>query len=122
MAEVAAMEPAGQKSRFATINEEQLNKILTEKDAKNTKRATDSSIRTFKSYLREKNYDEDFEDLPNEQIDAILKKFYSEVRTENGELYKKSSLTSLRHGINRYLSNQPSGKDIIHGKDFTVKF
>lgn len=69
-----------------------------------------------------KNYDEDFEDLPNEQLDAILKKFYSEVRTENGELYKKSSLTSLRHGINRYLSNQPSGKDIIHGKDFTVIF
>ncbi|CAG2188588.1 unnamed protein product [Mytilus edulis] len=46
------------------------------------------------------------------------RRFYPEARTENDELYKKSSLFSLRHGINKHLSNFDSGKDIVHDTDF----
>ena len=35
--------------------------------------------------------------LKNSVLDEILLKFYFEVRTENGVLYKKSSLTSIHH-------------------------
>ena len=92
---------------------------MVEKDAKNTRRATESAVGTFKSYLREKNLSESFESLSNDDLDKVLCKFYTEVRTENGELYKKSSLISIRHGINRHLSNLSEGKDIIHGSDFS---
>ncbi|CAG2216012.1 unnamed protein product [Mytilus edulis] len=112
-----AAEVATEK-RFPSLNNEEIKKILIEKDSKNTRRSTDSSVRTFKSYLREKNLPEDFENLPNNELDSILFRFYPEARTENGELYKKSSLFSLRHGINRHLSNFDSGKDIVHDTDF----
>ena len=92
---------------------------MVEKDAKNTRRATESAVGTFKSYLREKNLSESFESLSNDDLDKVLCKFYTEVRTENGELYKKSSLISIRHGINRHLSNLSEGKDIIHGSDLS---
>jgi hypothetical protein len=43
------------KKRFATVDEEELRRILKEKDAVNTRRTTDSSVKTFRAYLREKN-------------------------------------------------------------------
>jgi hypothetical protein len=38
-------------------------------------------------------------------LDKILCKLYAEARTVDGELYKKSSLRTTRHGLNRYLVN-----------------
>jgi hypothetical protein len=59
----------------------------------------------------------DSETLSKPDLDNLLSKFYTEARQENGNLYKKSSLFSLRHGLNRYLSNT-SSIDIIHDADF----
>jgi len=39
----------GNKNRFATVDEEELRRILKEKDAVNTRRATDLSIKTFRA-------------------------------------------------------------------------
>lgn len=47
----------------------------------------------------------------------VLVKFYPEVRTNNGKLNKKSSLISVRYGLNRYLNNS-HGKDIVPDTDF----
>ena len=69
-----AAEVATEK-RFPSLNNEEIKKILIEKDSKNTRRSTDSSVRTFKSYLREKNLPEDFENLPNNELDSILFRF-----------------------------------------------
>ena len=91
-----------------------MKQLLTEKDVK----STDSTVRTFKTYLREKSLNEDFEEMTPSQLDSTLSKLYAEARTEDGELYKKSSLRSIRYGINRYLANLRSGKDIVHDKDF----
>ena len=43
------------KTRFATVDDAAFEKLLYEKDAKNTRRATESALRTFRSYLREKD-------------------------------------------------------------------
>jgi hypothetical protein len=54
MAEVlAANDHEDEKKPFVTLNEEQFKNLLYEKDAKNNQRATQSAVRTFKSYLRE---------------------------------------------------------------------
>ena len=45
--------------------------------------------------------------------------FISEVRTSDGELYKKSSMMTLRHGINRHPSNcRKSPVDIVNDSNF----
>ena len=59
----------------------------------------------------------DSETSSKPDLDIFLNKFYTEARQENGNLYKKSNLFSLRHGFNRYLSNT-SSIDIIHDADF----
>ena len=45
-------------SRFATISEAEFDKLVKNKDAKNTKRATLSAGRVFEAYLQEKDEEE----------------------------------------------------------------
>jgi len=47
---------------------------------------------------------ETFENFTNEELDDIVGKFYVEVRQENGDKYQRSSLFSIRYGLNRHLS------------------
>ena len=102
------------KRRFADITNLELEKIIEEKDAKNTRRSTDQAVRMFRKYLEEKELDPAFENYDPQTLDKILCKFYAEARTTDGELYKKSSLTTTRHGINRYLGN---ASEKIHNQE-----
>jgi hypothetical protein len=47
-------------------------------------------------------------------LNSQLTKFYVEVRQENGEKYKKSSLIAIRNGLNRFLQSN-SSFDIVNG-------
>ena len=104
--------------RFASLNCDDLDKILTEKDSKNTKRSTDVAVKIFKTYLREKELPENFEEASASSLDDQLTRFYAEVRQVNGQKYKTTTLTAVRHGINRYLQLKTAGMDIINGGDF----
>ncbi|XP_062599882.1 uncharacterized protein LOC134261458 [Saccostrea cucullata] len=77
------------------------------------------ATKIFRTYLQEKGLSTDFESFETSELDSTLSKFYAEARTVNGELYKRSSLFSIRHGLNRHLSvNSQNTRDIIHGVDF----
>lgn len=105
--------------RFATVNQDELRRILTEKDAKNTIRATNGAVKVFRSYLKARNLPEAFEEFDIPQLDDALGKFYVEVRQENSEKYQKSSLYGLRYGINRHLSVR-NNFDITKDQAFQV--
>jgi hypothetical protein len=63
-----------QSRRFRTVSEQEFNRILTEKDAKNTRRATESAVRTFRTYFKAKDLPIDFETLSKPDLDNLLKK------------------------------------------------
>ena len=86
------------------MDEAEFRRILNEKDAKNTRRATNGAVKIFRTYLKDKNMLETFENFTNEELDDIVGKFYVEVRQENGDKYQRSSLFSIRYGLNRHLS------------------
>lgn len=92
-------------SRFATISEDQFKKLIEDKDSKSTKQATKVAVSVFRSYLKEKHLEDDFENFPSEQLDDILSKFYLEMRKCCGGVYKTSSFNAIRHGLNRFLPN-----------------
>ena len=91
-------------ARFATGDEAEFRRILIEKDAKNTRRATNGAVKIFRTYLKAKNMPEMFENFTNEEFDDIVDKFYVEIRQQNGDKYQRSSLFSIRYGLNRHLS------------------
>jgi hypothetical protein len=45
-------------ARFATVDEAEFRRILIEKDAKNTRRATNGAVKIFRTYLKAKNMPE----------------------------------------------------------------
>jgi hypothetical protein len=49
------------KRRFTDITNQQVNTILEDKDALNTKRSTKEAVWLFRKYLLEKEVDTDFE-------------------------------------------------------------
>ena len=105
---------AESKSRFATLSEEDLN-LLDDKDAKSTKRATKSALKVFHQYLKGKKADEP---QTKDTLANVLKLFYAEARKADGTSYSKSTLNSLRFGLNRHFK-ATRGFDIINDSEFT---
>ena len=108
-------------SRFATVDNVELERIMNEKSSINTHRATNLAWNTLMSYLKEKDLFNDFD--PNtilkEQLNHILKMFYVEVRKSDGSLYHKNMFTSLRFGLQRKFKNIRKDIDIVEDSIFS---
>ncbi|KAK3087634.1 hypothetical protein FSP39_008656 [Pinctada imbricata] len=112
---------ANTSRQFATVTEEEIMEIyksLEDTESANTKKLTRLSIRIFREYLNHKGLDPDFEKLEMEELDRILAMFYVELRNSKGEMYKKTTLISYRHGIQRYLQSFRPDVDIFKGSAF----
>ena len=101
-------------ARFASISEAELNLLVEDKDAKNTKKATQSSVKVFNEYLREKSLEDP---QGKSSLAVVLKSFYAEARKSDGTSYSKNSLNSLRFGLNRHFK-AIQGTDIINNPVF----
>lgn len=111
------------KRWFADISEEQLQVIVDNKDAKKTKRSTSQAVKLFREYLQETSLASDFELLPPPDLDNLLGKLYAEARSKTGELYKESSLNTLRHGLTRHMHSKTEtdiSKDTLFKGSHTV--
>ena len=63
-------------------------------------------------WLKDNGEPEDFEHLPDEKIDGYLSRFYSEVRSAQGDVLSHSTLSGIRAGIGRHLQNPPFNRQI----------
>jgi hypothetical protein len=82
-----------------------MERLLSEKDSKNTKRAISTSAKCFRNYLQANGIDQKFESFETGVLDSRLKEKYASVRKADGEHLKKSALYTLRYVLNRYLND-----------------
>ena len=106
--------------RFVTIGKDDINTILDNAHTDNTKQSMKTCVRLFWGYLIEKRLYENFGNMSHSDLDAVLKKFYEEVRTRKGDLYKRSSLTAIRHGINRHLQRISESEEGESRRDIDI--
>ncbi len=61
-----------------------------------------------------------FEDLDENALNSLLRKFFGAVRNKRGEPYSKSGMVNIRSGINRHLTLPPHSRKInlMRGEDF----
>jgi len=69
-----------------------MERLLSEKDSKNTKRAISTSVKCFRNYLQANGIDQGFESFETGVLDSRLKEYYASVRKADGEHFKKSAL------------------------------
>ena len=72
---------------------------------KNTDKSNKIAVELFREYLTQVQAPSEFESFSEAQLDEHLAAFFLRVRTTDGELYKKNSLTNRRYALNRYLQN-----------------
>ena len=75
-------------ARFVSVDKEELDKIVDEKDARSTKRVVGSSVNVLKEYCEAKETSlMEIENFAAAELNSFIRTFYAEVRRVNGELY-----------------------------------
>jgi hypothetical protein len=62
--------------------------------------------------------DVDILSLSVEELNIILKDFYTNVKSKTGKPYKKNSLLNIRQGLNRFVKDNDKRFDIISDSGF----
>lgn len=90
--------------RFGNSSEEDLDRLLSNKDADNTKKATKAALACFTQYLLANDRELNFE--TPQQLNEVLIKFYADARKRDGSFYKLSALKGLRFGLSRHFQKE----------------
>ena len=117
----AKMDPAKFKvrtGRFGSTTDEEKQKIKEERTAKNTNRATKSSVACLMEYIAEKEIQFELKDIPLDDLPKILEDFYCNARTKNNDYYNNTSFKSLRSNLNRWFKENRN-INIVTNERFT---
>jgi len=105
---------------LSSEEKEYIKRLETESIPKSTQKDTESSVRKFKKFLKQKGFNENFEEIPKSFLNKYLCLFYAELRKNDGNLFAPTSLICIRAGIHRHLTSPDVNRDvdILHGSDF----
>ena len=95
---------AASSSRFASMTESEIEELIFEKDAKNTRIMISKAVKLLNIYCKEKQLPPP-EDLSIAELDDLLGKFYAEARRKDGDFYAKKTLQSTRYGLQRHFDS-----------------
>ena len=113
-----------ENKHFVEVSEEDRQKILQNRVAQNTRRATKLWVTRFQEFIAKKHKNGKFaESSLVEVCDADLPKkleiFYTELRDKNGELYKNTTMKAMRAAINRFIK-ETRGIDVVNDDRFVI--
>lgn len=82
---------------------------------KNTIKSEKKCEKTFLEYCRNKNIEDlQYWKWPAERLSEVLAKFWFEVRNQEGNMYRVSTLKHYRYALNRCLECHGLETDLIH--------
>ena len=105
-------------ARFASVSDEDIASLVDNKDSANTKKATKLTVHVFEQYMKAKNICCNFESVTPTELNNLLQRFLVEARKQNREMYTKSSLTTIRFGLWRFIKNCHPEMDIMSSPEF----
>ena len=88
---------------IVAVGEEEMERLLSDKDSKNTKRNISSSIKYFRTFYAKKYQNDNFESFNCDVLDDRLKAFYASSRKTDGTQFKKTALQSIRYGVKKHI-------------------
>ena len=87
-------------ARFGASSKDEIKQLLQDRNAKNTNRATKSSVTALREYLKEKGLPI-LEEILDCDLPDLLEQFYADARKKNNEFYHTQSMKNIRSGLNR---------------------
>ena len=95
-----------EERRFGSTTEEEIEKLLDEKESKSTKNSTKQALTILKHFCLEKGVSADFEELSSPELNQLLKNFYANARKQDGSFYTKNTLNAIRYGLARHFMKE----------------
>ena len=99
-------------SQNSDLVNEQLDEIEQKAQSKNTKRATEWGVKKFEKWCEKRKITVDLKTVSATDLSEILRKFFAEVKTENGQALTPSALTGIRATIHCHLTCAPLSRNI----------
>jgi hypothetical protein len=92
-----------ESERFVSVDDEDLEALLDNKDSKNTKTCIKSAVNILTAFCASRNIlFHDLEQMSEADLCSQLKSLYAVVRSQKGDLYSKKSMISIRYGIQKH--------------------
>ena len=107
-------------SQDSQLNEEELDKLVEDSKAKNTKKCTTWGLKKFFQWSTKRNVQVDLKTITMEDLNDTLRRFYAEVKSEKKNMLSPSALTGIRAALHRALSSAPYHRNfnIIKDREF----
>jgi len=85
---------------------------------KNTKKSTETWLRTYLEWANEKKKPKSIENFSSEDLDEVLRDFYTELKKKDDSDYEPESLGVMQASLDRYVKNKGYKVSIIRGREF----
>ena len=121
------MELENEETECVNENENKENKnvdefhefVLQQKPA-NTKVKTQSDMKAWKRFCLQEKENRELSDIPEEELNLLLCKFFKSLKKLDGTEYEPGSLTSFQRSLQRSLNERGSNVNIIEGDNFKL--
>ncbi|CAH3034262.1 unnamed protein product [Porites evermanni] len=104
--------------RFPWLQEEEINTLRSRNENSNTAKSTKTWLNVFNEWKLQRNEARRFEDIPPEELDAILCRFFAEIRKKDGGEYEPESLAVMQSALDRHLKNAGKKHSILRDREF----
>ena len=107
-------------SEEATSKDEvEIEKFLQEQKSKNTQYKTKSDLNAWKKFCESLKESRAIENIPTNELDILLPKFFISVRKQNGTEYEPGTLSGFQRSFQRYLHEKGSLINILKENEFS---
>lgn len=94
-------------------------KFIEGQRPENTKKKTEYDMNVWKRYLQSCKETRNTEDIPDKEFNALMCRFFMEIKKKDGEQYEPVSLTSFQRSLQRYLNDKGSTTNILKDNQFS---
>lgn len=108
-------------NHFVEVTDDQVKKIRKDQENKNTTKADKKAEKIFTAYVASKRDLADnveFWTWDEETINKVLSKFWFELRAQDGDHYRVSTMKHIFYGINRVFANHGYKKHLVKDPAF----
>ncbi|CAH3187788.1 unnamed protein product [Porites lobata] len=113
---VANLSPAEEAT---SKDEVEIEKFLQEQKSKNTQYKTKSDLNAWKKFCESLKESRAIENIPANELDLLLSKFFISVRKQNGTEYEPGVLSGFQRSFQRYLHEKGSLINILKDYEFS---
>ena len=110
---------AGVSSRFSLATETTIEELKNSSKNENTVRSTGFWLSVWKKWCLEKEIADEIEKYEPTQLNALLERFYAELKNRNGEDYEPDSLKVMINSLDRHLKDKGYTLSIVRDREFS---